>query len=201
MAAGAREEELAWLANALIAGCSIDGRAFTSSEAADAVVATCNLGLECWPRAGRDGPALPDDFLVGQDVVTVFQVGWTTLHDDVCAHAVSRLLDALASLPRHDLETEADLAALRATLGRHARAGTAWQARDALDVLATLDPPAWATLLALIAECPVALATIGAAGRPRPRTVDPSAFVFISERAQIAAVHAFLDALPAALRG
>ena len=110
-------------------------------------------------------------------------------------------MEALAHLPPHDAETETDLAALRATLRRHWRAGTAWEARDALDVIATLDLPAWATLLGLIAECPVALATIETAGRPRPRTVDPSAFVFISERAQIDAVATFLDTLPEALRG
>lgn len=195
-----RQEELGWLANALMAGGTVATRAFTPQEAADAVAATCNLGLDCWPPAWRDGRPLPADVLVEQDLVTVFQVGWTVLHDEVCAHAVSRLMDALASLPRHDPETEADLTALRATLRRHWRAGTAWQARDALDVLATLDLPAWATLLGLIAECPVALATIEMAGQPRARTVDPSAFVFISERSQIAAVHAFLDALPDALR-
>jgi hypothetical protein len=196
-----RQEEMAWLANALMAGCTVATRAFTTEEAADAVMATCNLGLEYWPPAWCDGGPLPGDFLVGQDLVTVFQVGWTVLHDDVCAYAVSSLMKALAGLPPHDLETETDLARLRATLRRHGRAGTAWQARDALEVLARLDLPAWATLLGLIAECPVALATIENPGRPRPRTVDPSAFVFISERAQIAAVHAFLDTLPAALRG
>ena len=196
-----RQEEIAWLANALVAGGTVAARAFTTQEASDAVMATCNLGLEYWPPAWCDGGALPADFLVGQDLVTVFQVGWTVLHDDVCAHAVSRLMDALAHLPPHDADTAADLAALRTTLRRHWRAGTAWQARDALDVIATLDLPAWATLLGLIAECPVALATIETAGRPRPRTVDPSAFVFISERAQIDAVATFLDTLPEALRG
>ena len=28
------------------------------------------------------GTALPDDFLVGHDLVSVFQVGWTVLHDE-----------------------------------------------------------------------------------------------------------------------
>jgi len=196
-----RQEEIAWLANALLAGCTVDARAFTAQEVSDAVLATCNLGLEYWPAAWRHGAPLSDDFLVDQDLVTVFQVGWTVLHDDVCAHAVSRLMEALASLPPHGRETDADLAALRGTLRRYWRAGTAWRARDALDVLATLDLPTWATLLGLIAECPVALSTIQPAGRPRPRTVDPSAFVFISERAQIDAVAAFLDTLPEAFRG
>jgi hypothetical protein len=196
-----RQAELAWLSNALVAGCRVDERALTTQEAADAVVATCNLGLESWPAAWRNGAPLPDDFLVGQDLVTVFQVGWTVLHDDVCAYTVSALMSVLASLPPHDPETQAGLAALRLELTKQWRAGAAWRARDALDVLATLDLPAWATLLALIAECPVALATIDTTGRPRPRTIDPSAFVFISERTQIAAIHDFLDTLPDVLSG
>ena len=200
-ACSARQAELAWLANALLAGCTVQTRAFTAQEASDAVTATCNLGLDCWPAAWRGGAPLAGDFLAGQDLVTVFQVGWTVLHDDVCVHAVSVLMGVLAALPPHDPETQAGLEALRVELVKHWRAGTAWQARDALDVLATLDLPAWATLLGLIAECPVALSTIDVAGRPRARTVDPSAFVFISERAQVAAVHAWLATLPQALGG
>jgi hypothetical protein len=197
----ARQDELAALANALVAGCTIDGRAFTPQEASDAVLATCNLGLECWPARWRDGGTLSDDVLVEPDLVTVFQVGWTVLHDDVCVPAVSRLLGVLAGLPEHDPETQTGLDCLRRDLTRHWRAGTAWRARDALDVLATLDLPAWTTLLALIAECPVVAATIDA-GRPGgPRRVDPSAFTFIARRAQIDAVNAFLDSLPELLGG
>jgi hypothetical protein len=197
-----RQEELGWLANALMAGATLDTRPFTTQEAADAVAATCSLGLECWPPAWRDGVALPDDFLIAQDLVTVFQVGWTVLHDDVCAHAVSALMDALATLPPRDRETETDLAALRATLRRHWRAGTAWQARDALDVLAPLDLPAWSALVGLIAECPVLPAAIDPAPAPamRRRTFDPAAFTFISSRSQIAGIDRFLRTLPDALR-
>jgi hypothetical protein len=200
-AAAARLEELASLANVLVAGCAIDARAFTPQEASDAVLATCNLGLECWPPQWRDGRAPSGDLLVEHDLVTVFQVGWTVLHDDVCAATVSRLLDVLAGLPSRDPETQAGLDDLRRELARQWRAGAAWQARDALDVLATLDLPVWTTLLGLIAECPVIAATIDA-GRPGcPRTLDPSAFTFIGQRSQLAAVAAFLDALPDVLGG
>jgi hypothetical protein len=115
--------------------------------------------------------------------------------------AVTRLIDLLAALPEHDPETQAGLDALRLELTRHWRAGTAWQARDALDVLATLDLPAWTTLLGLIAECPVVRPTIDAARPGGPRRIDPSAFSFIASRAQIDAVEAFLDSLPALLGG
>src|SRR5206468_2232203 len=53
-----RNEELAFLANTLVAGCSIQARAITPHEASAASVAICNLGLDNWPLP------LPDDFLV-----------------------------------------------------------------------------------------------------------------------------------------
>ena len=97
-----RSQELAYLANTIVAGCSIQARPFTAQEASDAAVAICNLGLENWPphwlpaKARRGlrgaGPTLPDDFLVGHDLVSVFQVGWTVLHDDVCMYAAEQLI-------------------------------------------------------------------------------------------------------------
>ena len=44
-----RSQELAYLANTIVAGCSIQARPFTAQEASDAAVAVCNLGLENWP--------------------------------------------------------------------------------------------------------------------------------------------------------
>jgi hypothetical protein len=88
-----------------MAGCSIQARPFTPQEASDGAVAVCNLGLENWPlhwlpakarRVAEAGMALPDDFLVGHDLVSVFQVGWTVLHDDVCQYAAERLVEVLA---------------------------------------------------------------------------------------------------------
>ena len=44
-----RGRELAFLANTLLAGSSIQSRPFTPQEASDAAACICNLGLECWP--------------------------------------------------------------------------------------------------------------------------------------------------------
>ena len=44
-----RSRELAFLANTLLAGCSVQSRPFTPQEASDAAACICNLGLECWP--------------------------------------------------------------------------------------------------------------------------------------------------------
>ena len=55
-----RSRELAFLANMLLAGSSVQSRPFTPQEASDAAACICNLGLECWPGASM----LPDAFLV-----------------------------------------------------------------------------------------------------------------------------------------
>ena len=173
-----RSQELAYLANTIVAGCAIQARPFSAQEASDAAVAVCNLGLENWPlhwlpakaRRGSSvvdaGTALPDDFLVGHDLVSVFQVGWTVLYRDVCMDAAERLIDVLTALRCADRETQAGINQLRIEMKRQWKAGAPWRARDALEVIAILDMPAWAALLGLIDECPVMHAGIGASRIP-----------------------------------
>jgi hypothetical protein len=206
-----RNEELAFLANTLMAGCSIQARPFTAQEAWDAAVAICNLGLENWPPthptqahkgppAVEIGMALADDFLVRHDLVSVFQVGWTVLHDDVSMYAAAQLIEALTRLRCGDGEIQAGLDSLRTDMARQLRAGAPWRAREALDVIASLDMPAWAALLGLIDECPVIHAGIAAARGSRTRAVSASAFEFISRNSQIASVREFMETLPERLR-
>jgi hypothetical protein len=202
-----RNEELAFLANTLMGGCSIQARPFTAQEAWDATVAICNLGLENWPPThstqARKGPpaveigmALADDFLVGHDLVSVFQVGWTVLHDDVSMYSAAQLIEALTRLRCGDGEIQAGLDSLRTEMARQLRAGAPWRAREALDVIASLDMPAWAALLGLIDECPVIHAGIAASRDSRTRAVSASAFEFISENRQIASIREFMESLP-----
>jgi hypothetical protein len=66
-------------------------------------------------------------------------------------------------------------------------------------VLAPLDTPAWATLLGLLGECPVIHAGIRASQNARVHEVSATAFEFISESTQIAAVHGFVQLLPETL--
>ena len=191
-----RTTELAYLANTLIAGCAIQGRRFTAREASDAAVAVCNLGLENWPGA----PGLTPDLLVTQDLVRVFQVGWTILYDDVCISAGARLIDVLTDLRCVDREIQSELDALRMALTKHVRAGTPWLARNALDAIAILDMPASAALQGLIDECPVVHAALGASLHAGARTVSPTAFELVSENSQIATIRQFLELLPEILR-
>lgn len=197
----ARNEELAYLANTLMAGCSIQARPFTAQEASDAVVAICNLGLENWPPhwLPTNAMALPISFLVDHDLVSVFQVGWRVLHDNVGMYAAEQLIGILKHMRCDDREIQMDLDVLRIKMAKHWRAGAPWHARDALDVIAILDTPAWAILLALIDECPALHAGLRASRGIL--SVSASDFEFISENSQIASVHEFMRSLPETLRG
>ena len=107
-----RVAELAYLANTLVAGCSVQGRPFTASEASDAAAASCNLGLENWSKywpQQLEGTALPERFLVDHDLVSIFQVGWRVLHADVCLFAADRLIDTLTDLRCNDRDIQSGL--------------------------------------------------------------------------------------------
>lgn len=198
-----RSEELAYLANMLMAGCSIQSRPFTAQEASDAAVAICNLGLENWPPhwLPENATAPPGSFPVAHDLVSVFQVGWAVLHNDVSMYAAEQLLGVLDHMRCDDREIQAGLDALRIEMEKRWQAGAPWRARDALDVIATLDVLAWAVLLALIDECPTLHAGVGASRDSRTLSVSASDFEFISENSQIASVHEFMRSLPETLRG
>ncbi len=183
----AGEEELAYLANTIAAGCSIQGRPFTIPEASDCAAAVCNLGLESWPVQWPDS-----------DLITAFQIGWTILHRDVCMYAAERLIRVLGDIDCSDRDIQLRLDGLRRGLIRHAANREPWHAGDALDVILMLDAPCWAALRALIDECPVVHAALRASKKPC-RTIDPHDFDFISESGQIVAVREFLTALPSLL--
>jgi hypothetical protein len=106
----------------------------------------------------------------------------------------------LTRLRYDDREIQAGLDALRIEMAQHWRAGAPWRARDALDVIAILDMPAWATLLGLLDECPVLHAGVGTSRDSRTRAVSASAFEFIAENRQIASVREFMRSLPETLR-
>ncbi|HEX7795556.1 MAG TPA: DUF6178 family protein [Vicinamibacterales bacterium] len=207
-----RMEELVFLANTLVAGCSLRERPFTEREASEAAMAVCNLGLENWPDhwstqppqhlSANDGSiGLPENFLVDHDLISVFQIGWTILHRDVSTYAADQLIDVLGEVRCGDRETHFALNDLRLELIKHLQTGKPWAARNALDVIAILDTPAWAALLGLLDECPVLHAVLVASVNAGPRSVGAADFTFISENSQIATIRRFMRSLPDQLMG
>jgi uncharacterized protein DUF6178 len=183
----ASAEELVYLVNAVMAGCSIQNRPFTAQEASDAAIATCNLGLENWPSHWPAG-----------DLVTAFQVGWNVLYRNVCVHAAESLVATLQSIRCTDREIQLRLDGLRGELIRHIRAGEPWRVRNDLDAILSLDTVAWAGLLGLIDECSVLHAAAGPSRKSVLR-ITPGDFEFIAENIQVASVREFLAALPSLL--
>jgi hypothetical protein len=198
-----RNEELAYLANTLIAGVAIQSRPFTAPEASDAAIAVCNLGLENWPPhwlpANANEP--PSSFLVDHDLVSVFQVGWAVLHKDVSMYAAEQLIGVLSQMRCDDREIQGELDVLRIKMAKYWQAGAPWRARDALDVIVSLDMLSWAVLRSLIDECPVQHAGVGAVRNSRTLSISASDFEFISENRQIASIREFIQSLPETLRG
>ena len=130
-----RSREMAFLANTLMAGCSVQSRPFTAQEASDAVVGICNLGLEHWPARWpgaetRDaappstadlGATMPEAFLVDHDLVTAFEVGWAVLHEDVSMFVAEHLIVTLTDLQCVDAEIQDGLRRPAARAGEAAR--------------------------------------------------------------------------------
>ncbi len=208
----ARSRELAFLANTLRAGSSVQSRPFTPQEASDAAACTCNLGLECWParwpgatsqRASSprelDTAIPPNAFLVDRDLMTAFEVGWSVLYQDVSLPAADQLTSTLADLHCADADTRRGLHALRRKLVNEREAGTPWLARDAADVLAMLDMTAWIGVRGLLDECPILPAALTAVLEGRTTPVSPTAFEFISTTAQIGDIRRFMRKLAGVL--
>jgi hypothetical protein len=200
---GAQHLQLAFLANALMAGCSIQSRSFTPQEAADAAVAVCDLGFEhatsqrTHPQTrGTAGLIVREPSAIDYDFVSAFEVGWTVLHDDVSMFVAEQLLVALSQLRCSDIEIQKGLRTLRAALKRQRAAGTPWAVRDALDVIAMLDVPAWASVSGLLDECPVIPAVLTATLEGWTGAISPTAFEFISTRGQLGTIREFMARFP-----
>jgi hypothetical protein len=187
-----RSRELAFLANTLLAGCSVQSRPLTPQEASDAAASVCNLGLEHWSAPG----SVPIDY----DLVTAFEVGWSVLHQDVSVFVARQLISTLDGLHCVDRDIQEGLAALRLALVQQVNAGTPWLAREAAEVLAELDMTAWTSVHGLLGQCPVLPAALTAILERRTTPVSPTAFDFISTAAQIGDVRFFMRTLPDVLR-
>ena len=112
-----------------------------------------------------------------------------------------QLASALADPGHVDTDTRAGLRTLRRALKAQRKAGAPWLARDAVDVLATLDAPAWIAVLGLLDECPIVPAALTAIVERHTTPVSSTAFEFVSTASQITAIRRFMSLLPGLLFG
>ena len=191
----ARAQELALIANGLVAGCRLQSRSFTPRQASEAAAATCSLGL-------LRQPAPPGvDYLVEHDLIGIFEDGWSALHREVSLFVGEGLLAALRGVRTGESETLAGLQELQQSLETHLTAGTPWLAGDALEILAVLDTPAWSGLLGLLSECPIITDAVVAIVERRTARIGASAFNFVATNADIDVVRAFMARVPELLAG
>jgi hypothetical protein len=190
-----RNAEIGYLANALVSGCRFNTGHFNAAEAYDAVLAVCNLGLENWPSHWIPASDVPG-FLLRYDLVTVFQVGWTTTFQHVSVYAAEHLRRILLDVKYGDGEVQSDIQDLCSWLRHYLEAGTPWLAYDRLDVIAILDTPTWATLLGLIDQCPVVPKNLQPRKAQTRMLRVSTEYEFISDNRQIAWVREFVESLP-----
>ena len=188
------DQPLAFLANVLISGCSIQSRPFTAAEAADAVTGICKLGRERWPAPSKANALLADS-----NLVTEFEAGWAVLYRDVSLFVADQLVTILDGSQSADAELGRGLRTFRHVLVKQREAGTPWLARDTADVLAMIDMTAWISVIGLLDECPIVPEAMTALLEHRTTPVSATAFEFISTSAQLGDIRIFMKALPTVL--
>lgn len=196
-----RMQELSYLANALVAGASHDGRALRAVEAADAAICACNLGLEHLVGTGHRTGSL---VLKNHNLVQVFKVGWNLLHHKVTMHVAGALVDALTGrtvrTPTPVTWEEQQLARLHTLLKRHVSAQQPWAIRAELGLLGSvLDQHVVHALRAMIDECPAVPRAMLKDDPPQDGRISGECH-FISTRAEVIRVQAFASGLAAWLR-
>jgi hypothetical protein len=185
---GDRMRELAYLANVLAAGCSLDGRPMRPVEAARAAVATCNLGLAhlC---GGQGKPETDARMLEATAADRLFLVGWNILFHAVVLPAAERAKELLvrAAATGADPDSRRDLERAESALVSASASGKPWAARRSLDALADrLGEPVLAAVTALLGECPALEGRLSQGSQE---------IEFIATEEQLGAVIGFLEGI------
>jgi hypothetical protein len=151
--------ELNYLANVLVSGCSYKGRKFRSVEAAEAVLATCNLGLE-WISSQSQCAVSPSErelaqMIQGTSTLKLFQIGWNILYQDITVLVGRSLLERFAAISVSDSWLQDQLKLFREKLKKTVAQGKPWLCRKDLELFSAIfGSEEWVILEGLIDECP-----------------------------------------------
>jgi hypothetical protein len=157
---GTRSEELAYLANVLVAGCTFRQRRLRPIEALRVVMAVCSLGV--WQslegKRGRSG----DDVQRACEVLRrfpadgLFRRAWFVLQQEVIVPASDLAVRWVVQAGERALkEDRAAFARAEASLRAACAVGAPWKALSVLDVLLGVrEHQAVEALRCLIDECP-----------------------------------------------
>lgn len=151
-----RMQELAYLANVLVAGCTYGDRRFRPLEAAEAAVAVCNLGLEHLAPTQQSAAAL----LAHERADKLFRIGWKLL-DPLLLEAVEKITGLLER--RAQSVRSSRLARTTADARAVAASAKPWRVRRFLAELTdVLDDTTRDRLDALLRELPLLAGEPGA---------------------------------------
>lgn len=158
-----RLSETTYLANVLMAGCSLHGRRFRPVEAAEAVMATCQLGAEhltglCLTTVDDKDLANLTTLLADTDMVHLFNCGWRILHERIGMPAALCLAELMrrADDDLHCKRRRYELAVKRLSLNKKIRANRPWLFVPEIDdLLGEMDNDVLAQLSDLISEYPL----------------------------------------------
>lgn len=201
-----RIKELNYLANILMAGCSIDDRKFRPFEAADAALATSNLGLE-HIVTGRISKKKLAEILENTSVVKLFRLGWNILHREVGLKAVEGLLSYIKNDRKQHNNTnkrnidgvgsvddlvEEGFLDLFKDLKEAVSDKRPWQVKKNLDVLEVKYDRNVARMFRIfLDECPATIKNLSKIKESKELCERE----FVSRKKQIEEIHAFLDSI------
>ena len=186
--------ELGYLSNILISGCAYRKRAFRLVEAAEAAFSVCNLGAELLGvvKGGKERDHLVEsmaNLVAERSMISLFQVGWKLLSDDVVHFSANALVAFFEGL-KDDLDDPSE-ARETARLAEFLRSrivnGMPWEFGDQLEHLyAYLDGSTIMTLSALLQSYPTMTEVLCKFGQHR---TSP----FISSQTHINTIRRFLS--------
>jgi len=149
-----RVQELAYLANVLVAGCNLGRRSMRPVEAARAALATSSLGLEhLLTQQPKPGSAARMVECTAAD--KLFLIGWHILFYEVVLPAAGSAMAILEKAANANEINQGEIQRVASALRSAIAKGKPWTALPHLDVLEErVGHPTFATLAALFGECP-----------------------------------------------
>jgi hypothetical protein len=154
--------ELSYLSNVLISGCSFEGRYFRPVEAAEAVLAVCNLGsdhlleIKATAKFSRNVKMVAS-LLTEHRLIKLFKVGWKILYNEVSLYSALALQHLLSQLGKEitDQRQAQKFKRIVSVLKAKVSAGKPWLFRSELNQLGEFIKGSWVLALkALLDEYP-----------------------------------------------
>jgi hypothetical protein len=180
-----RSEELAYLANVLVAGCSIEQRKMRPIEALRAALATCSLGLSLMMQGAKHRAQTAAQVLAATPADGLFRLAWQKLNDEVIDRAAGVCIAKMQKVASESKEDRAVFIKNAAELRKSRAAGAPWKALELVDtMLGALEAPEVDALGALMDACPHLAGALQDKGKDAP--------AFITSPADLEKVDRFL---------